>query len=270
MADEFREKECFEIFKGVLGHKLAVRHWKEIYFCILAVDCGLKTSYLVDQCHMKPVQMKTLIANLRCAKLISEVELRTVVIYGDIFVLQQENTFKYLNSISNERSVCFVDVSQSLNEPKIQHSDDNLWASIRTLCSEFTAFVEAFTVDTQFRDECTITSFEFDDKILHPCTVFGIILGYPIVYCLTKESEMNCLSGIDLTVCSSETALASWEGKSNDFVAVSSFSFPEKLAAYCEKYITSWNEKVCEISKKQTMLVHRIMCKQVRLPVVIL
>ena len=270
-SGEFREKECFEIFKEVLGRKLAVRHWKEVYLCILAVDCGLKISYLVDQCHINPAQMKKLITNLRREKFISELELHTVVIHGDVFVLQKESALTYLNRVSNEQSVCFVDVSQGLNKPNlIPNSDEKPWISINTFSSKFADFLQRCAIDTQNSDERASTRFEFEDEILHPSTVFGLILGYPIVYSLTKETEINCLSGIDLTVCSSELALAPWQGKSDDFVTVSSFSFPENLAAHCEKYVKSWSKSACAISQKQTMLVHRIMCKKVRLPVVIL
>ena len=270
-SSEFREKECFEIFKEVLGRKLAVRHWNDVYLGILAVDCGLKISYLVDQCHIKPAHMNKLITNLRREKFLSEVELHAVVIHGDIFVLQKENTLKYLNRISNEQSVCFVDVSQGLNEPNlIPNSDEKLWTSINTFCSRFTDFLQRCPIDTQNSDERESTSFEFEDDIIHPCTVFGLILGYPIVYSLTKESEINCLSGIDLSVCSSELTLAPWQAKSDNFVTVSSFSFPENFATHCEKYVESWSKSACAISQKQTMLVHRIMCKKVRWPVVIL
>ncbi len=260
---EFREKQCFEVFSEILGRKHAVKHWKEIYLCILAVDCGLKTAYLIDQCCIKSAQMNQLITSLRFEKFISRVDLHTVLIYGDIFVLQKENTLNYLKRTLNERCVCFIDISQSLNEPQIVDFDENFWASVKTFCLEFTDFI-------QNADVLTPRTFEFEDKILHPCTVFGIILGYPVVYWMTKESEINCLSEIDLSVCSSEIALESWQGKNDDFVTVCAFSFPEKLAAYCEKRIESWKDSVAAISQKQTTLVHRIMSKRVRLPVVIL
>lgn len=265
-SGEFREKQCFDIFTGILGRKLAVKHWKEIYLCILAVDCGLKTSYLADQCCLKPAQMDKLVTNLRCEKFISRGDLHTVVIYGDIFVLQSEKMLNYLNCMLNERCVCFVDISQSLSEAKILNSDGNFWTSIKRFCLEFNDFIQHCKTDTHFMPR----TFEFEDKILHPCSIFGIILAYPVIYWLTKESEMNCLSQINLSVYSSEIALESWQGKNQDFVTVCSFSFPGNLTAYCEKYIESWKNNVTAISQKQTLLVHRIMCKQVRLPVVIL
>ena len=270
-SSEFRAKQCFEIFTEILGRKLAAKHWREMYLCILAVDFGFKTSYLVDQCCLQLVQINELMENLRRHKFISRDDLLTVVLYGDIFVLQSEKTLKYLNRILKERSIRFIDASQSLNAPKILcNTDENLWSTIKNFCLKFIHFVQCCELEIRNGGGFLQRCFEFNDESPHPCTIFGIILGYPIVYCTTRDSEMNCLSETNLTVYSSEIAVRSWHGKHDEHVTVCSFSFPANLSADCEKYIESWKDDVTAISQKQTSLNHRINCKQVRLPVVIL
>ena len=267
-ADEFRWQECFAIFKDILGHRLAAKYWKEMYLCILAVDCGLKTSYLVDQCCIQPLQVHKLVTNLHCEKLISSDNLCTVLIFDDIFVLQSKKTLIHLHRILNKCHVGFVDVSQDLDEPKL-HKCENFLGLLKRFCVKFTDFIERCNKVRQ-EDSSLAEIFEFKDKIIHPCTVFGIILGYPLVYWLSDVSETNCLSAVVLTVYSCEIAVKSWRDKSEDFMTVSSFSFPETLTAVFKKHIKSWQEDMAVVSKKQKMLVHRIVCKQVRLPVVIL
>ena len=270
-SGEFREKKCFEIFTEILGRKRAAKHWKEMYLCILAVDCGFKTSYLLDQCSLQPVQMNKLITKLGEKELISRDDLLTVVIYGDIFVLQIEKTLEHVNRILNERYIGFIDVSQRLNAPEILcNTDENFWSMIKLFCLKFVDFLQRCELDIQNGDVFVQGSFEFDKESPNPCTIFGILLGYPVVYCMTKDSEINCLSETDLTVYASEIAVQSWQGKNGEFVMVCSFSFPANLSPHCDKYIESWKDSVTAISKKQIKLIHRINRKQVRLPIVIL
>lgn len=261
----FDEKHCFEVFAGILGRKIACKHWKDIYLCILAVDLDLKNAYLVDQCCIKPTELIKLIKKLRYEKLVYRNDLHVVVICGDIFVLQRENILKYLKCLTHEQPVCFIDVSQTLNEPKVlKNSDVYFCTAVKEFCLQLNDFIQQCGVE----DLAMPKTFEFGT--LHPCTVFGIILGYPVVYWLTKESEINCLTEVDLIVYSTELSFPTWQEKGNDFWTVCSFSFPRNLEVYCKKFIESWKANVVVVCQKQMLLVHRIKCQQARLPVVIL
>lgn len=265
MLDEEREKVCFDIFRENIGHKLAVRHWKEIYLCFLAVDFGLKTSYLVDQCCLQPVKVNRLVEHLCRERFLSRNDLYTALIFGDTFILQREATLSHLNRVMNEQLTCFVDVSGRLTEPKmVEKSDSKFWNSIRKFCEAFSDFIQCYRAD---EDAPFIPHFEIE--IVHPCTVFGLILGYPTVYWLDERSEMNCLSHTNLTVSSCEIALAE-SSQANYFVTASSFSFPEELSVLCETHVQAWKRNIAELSQKCTIFIHRFICKQVRLPAVIL
>lgn len=261
------EKRCFDIFAEVLSPKIAAKKWKEVYYCIRAVDCGIKNSYLVDQCCVSPEQMTRLVRRLYIEDFLSREDLDIVVIFQDIFVIQKDSVLRHLSGILNEDKICFVDVSQGLPEPKMLNERE-FKITIKNFCLEFTEFLKQPIKPFGERENIgNIRSSLIYNSDLNPCTIFGVILGYPVVYWCNEKSITNCLSERELTVHSISLQSLKLMNKS---LTVFSFSLPVSLTGFCEKYINSWKDRVCNISDKLVGLVAHVSCEQVRLPVVVL
>lgn len=265
----FSEK-CFNIFAEALGKKTAIQKWKELYTCIRTVDCGIKNSYLVDTCRVTPVQIEKLIKCLCNENFLSGEELDIVVICEDTFVLHKRRVSEYLSSALDDDKICFVDVSQELSEPRILHinNESEFREMVKDFCMQFTEFLKQRTTwPTDERENVGSTkSFGCDKTDLNPCSIFGLILGYPVVYWCNPESLSNCLSQCRLTL---HTVTVQFSQLMTSSFMVTSFSLPSSLSDSCKLYIKSWKERVWESSEKHGAVL-RILCKHATLPVVVL
>ena len=272
MADgcsrNFSERNCFDIFAEVLGKKTAIKKWKELYTCIRTVDCGIKNSYLLDTCNVTPVQIERLIKRLCNEDFLSGEELDILVICEDTFVLHEQRVSEYLSSALDDDKICFVDVSQHLPEPKVLKYELEFQKTVKDFCIQFIEFLKQRTA--QPSDERTnvgsIKCFGCDKTNLDPCSIFGLILGYPVVYWCNQESTSNCLSQCKLTL---HTVTVQFSQLTTNSFTVTSFSLPSSLSDSCERYIKSWKDRVLETSEKDGVVL-RISCKHATLPVVVL
>lgn len=259
-----------QIFSSVFGSRIARKHWQSIYACILAVDSGLKVSYLVDQCRTTQSEMSHLLQLLR-GEFLSSVNLSVLGIYDNIFVVKKEHLLAHIGSILHEKPVVFIDVSQSLKEPQISEMSGTISTEIGKLYIELQNTFQSSELNTE---SCVPKTLALKNNALHPCTLFGLMLGYPVVYMMNFESEMNCLDEIDLSVISCEVKVNFNSKPTQRWEVVNSFSFPKHLTNFCQKSIESWKSDVEKINEQITdsnfTLNTRIMVRNERLSIVIM
>ena len=179
-------------------------------FCILKRTCiSLKVQKTADE----------------LAHLLSSSDYRVLSLGGlDHFILHARETIRVLES-----PVTFVDITRSLVdgpkvvEPPPLHSD-----FIARLSSKIAA---SFAVDGD-----QVIRVELDG--VNGSTIFGVLLGYPVVYWYSvcpdgDESDGTCLDGREVVVCKTQ-----WD--SMDAVGALSFSYPKCLAGLLEPSIKSW------------------------------
>ena len=264
MADDNFAKRCFKTFQQAFGQNTPRKKWKEMYICIMAVNCGIKPAYLVDQCCVTAHQLENLIENFHRQNLLTEINVQVFRICEDLFVVNQDKLREHLTAVVKHHNVVFlVDVSHHLDEPKYINNFEYFERGITVFCTDFLEFLDQSESDVEElrNNKC----FGFQEKYVSPSMVFGIVLGYPVVYWCSLKSPGNGLSSCKLDVYS--LALECPELDSSEFFIVTSFSVPAQLK--CD--LKPWTKQLLKICKKfEGNLNIEIKHKEVMLPVVAL
>jgi hypothetical protein len=189
----------------------------EIKSNIEFVDFGLKTAYLLDFGVNSLQPLVSLITDLknhsyiRCHLKALEIGMDYVVINPEAFLSRHCDL---------DDLVKFVDISSTIEMPKILDMNDAL-NNIKAVCFSLV-------------DENALSRTETDSVNLS--TVFGILIGYPVVYWFDSDSLKSM--GNSQVVRHVEVV-----GKRSDRQTdvVYSFSYPDSLSLL-EEHITKWFE----------------------------
>ncbi|XP_036007543.1 UPF0739 protein C1orf74 homolog [Fundulus heteroclitus] len=200
---------------------------------VSAVDLGLKPALLYDSNGASAEQLQRYLGSLRSLRLVSD-SLLALDLNGNGLIVNAGALRPTRHGVP-----AVVDVSASLEKPVVSGAQrgrlKGLAADLSLLLEEFQRLGEA--------DGPLCVGERAEDWNL--CTVFGLLLGYPVSYWFDQaQSFENCLSMTPLVVVA---ASASWraDGFAHSF-CLYSFSVPAALQEETRRELEDWRVRLQE------------------------
>lgn len=230
---------------------------------VSAVDLGLKPALLYDSNGACAEQVQQYLSNLQSLQLVSK-SLITLDLSGNSLIVNPVTVTANLQQVLCSSSVAVIDVCHSLEKPAVSNP---LREELKNMIQDFLLLLGEFQ------------QLEEDEKALYVgekseewnlCTVFGLLLGYPVTYWFDHEKSFeNCLSMTPLTVT---TASATWQSDTAGHrCCLYSFSIPAALHEDTQSNLEYW--KLClqeRFQQQQTLQDLTISQSTVTLPSVCL
>jgi hypothetical protein len=212
----------------VVLHKKYWKYTNDIIINFKLVDLGLKPSFLWDLFVTDKNCILQLVEALQHSHLLDS---HNVVIFiaNEIFIANKAVVITMFDNIFCKRDKkVMIDASDSLTIPKLLEQETNL--------DEISKNIR----DALQRAECE-SALEIAVQS-HWCvpTLFGLLLGYPVVYCLNSDS--NCLGGVPLCVYKIQGTFK----KMSKLHTLYSFSIPQCLHQNLDSQIKLWYKKNVE------------------------
>lgn len=156
------------------------KRWKELALNLSFIRRGIKPGLLWD------LGIITIPRLLELRIILQDIFVLDIA--GDFFVSSRQCFNKHFQNLESNFPIV-IDISSNLTEPMIATTDivQNIIKDFRNLLSLI-----------QYSDKDVI-GIKIDDYI-NVTTMFGLLLGYPVVYYYDTGMEGNCLSNRDLTV----------------------------------------------------------------------
>jgi len=234
------------------ANRMIRKHWARISVEIYAVDCGLKPAWLNDFLSVNVREFVELLDWMHCNGYIKN-KLQAIQISSDVLVVKRNEFPKRIGNalkcLKNYNKMCstpvfiFAGATQPLemnqtNETTINRCVDKLNGIIADLKS----YLENLTKEQYF---------DIDPKEFTP-TVFGIALGYPVIYIQPATDSPQTLD-LNVTTFTFNFTVQEQDNMSN-FVCYS-FSYPSsmELSDTQMKFIEQWK---CDVIN--TCVVHGI------------
>ncbi|XP_074833641.1 UPF0739 protein C1orf74 homolog [Carettochelys insculpta] len=210
---------------------------------ILAVASGLKPAFLYDYNSVGVDKIRSYLQQIQGAGL-TRCRLHLLSIAGNVLILNLEKTAWWLEMLLLSNKVPFIDVSASRMCPG--PCEPEYIESIKGHIAEILAHVKTLVGVTSQ----PITTSEIFSASWNLCTIFGVLLGYPVSYAFTTEHGFNnCLSLTPLRVF---TVQASCCRISKDLrVRIYSFSVPENLYGALKEGLDAWSGNLKDIFSAQ-------------------
>lgn len=255
------------IFRECFGRK-GLEYCNELWPLIIAVDHGIKPSFLWDVCVPDTSALLSFLSTAYQKGLLEE-KLRVVEIGLDVFIVNISSVIQSLTRILTSEDTWLIDISGS--EPKIPNKDihfhfrDHLVSLLSQLgvssCNKeendtsiepeikvSANSEEAFspTTDNTVSEEPSRLerNCEALDKAItinfpegtNLSTIFGCMLGYPQIYWWQGESGGNSLSCVPLKVFK----FGAFFNPNSSYVELFSFSIPESMEPQLRPGIEKW------------------------------
>lgn len=218
---EHLQHHVYECLKASVRTK---RKITEITQQLYAIDNGFKSGFLWDVGNLSVNDVKRLLDSLKEVNRIANslVVLRLGNDPDGDFGVCDINRF-----VGEQFRPVFLDVSYGLPFPRLAQQSvvnfyDGLTVSLRTKMKSH----RGLAVVENDRQVCTpVMQWPLAVEVCRP-TVYGIFVGYPVVYWYdTQHTQENCLSHVPLVVF--QASIKPQKGKTFD--PIISFSVPEKL-----------------------------------------
>lgn len=216
--------EWDKVIKSSLKKGTSSKHIKVLSCNLIAVNIGLKPSYLWDiPIKLDIYKINLVLSALKASKLLSE-NVVTFELSGDYFscnLIEIENLFDHLSETK------FVDCSLQLETPKIIEN----WSRIHQSIKELMIVIKE-NVNRDF--------FAIEEKT-HWCspTLYGFLLGYPYVYWSSSTENNLSLNPLFLFKVNYSSDSLKLEG-------VYSFTAPTCIAvsSHVEDWLARINDKL--------------------------
>lgn len=259
--DEFvaAARKCLSV-----GRKcLSVPQSLDLAAQVMAVDLGLKPALLYDSNSAGADQVQQYLSCVQSLRLVSD-HLLVLDLNGDTVIVNPEAVRSNVERVFCDGGVAVIDVRHSLKEPIVV---DHHNRQIKTMTSELLLFLRGLE---QLKEGGKPLYAGNKPEDWNLCTVFGLLLGYPVTYWFdqTKSFE-NCLAMTPLVVT---TASASWQKEaSRHRCCLYSFSVPAALLHETRPILENWRCAVQERFQQQKLLQDLTICQtSVTLPSVCL
>lgn len=244
-----------------LGKKyLCAKYLPEIICSVLAVEAGIKPSYLVDFACIDVQKVKNFVNCLLHQDIVRS-DLFVVTVGQDIFIINRTGLLKHVTNILHklERFTSkhcglyfqpmFVDVSECYETPVF--ASETTSAEIQEQLKDITLVLQ----NKCHSSDVLIMNFGSEVNL---STVYGIFLGYPHVYWYSKNSSSNCLSMTPLVIYKLYTKLSSSYFSAGSCMlkksyCISSFSIPQCLDTECKADVEVWEESLKNSLQHQTL-----------------
>ncbi|KAM4588396.1 UPF0739 protein C1orf74 homolog [Odontesthes bonariensis] len=216
-----------------VGRKsLSVSQCLELAAQVLAVDLGLKPAILYDSNGACAAQIKRYLSSLQSLQLVSE-SLVTLDLNGNSLIVNTGTVRSNLERVLDEDGVAVIDVRHSLEKPAIT---DSQRGELKSVTQDLLLLLGGLQQLEEAEEPLCV-----GDKCeaWNLCTVFGLLLGYPVTYWFdqTKSFE-NCLTMTPLVVI---TASATWQADgAGHRCCLFSFSFPAALQEETQSKVEIW------------------------------
>ena len=156
------------------------KRWKELALNLSFIRRGIKPGLLWDLGNINTPGLLEL-------KIILQ-DIFVLDIAGDFFVSSRECFYKHLENLESNFPIV-IDISPNLTEPMIATKE-----SYQKIKEDFKNLL------SQIKDSYTDVIGINIEANINLTTMFGLLLGYPVVYYYDTGMEGNCLSNRDLTV----------------------------------------------------------------------
>lgn len=259
--DEFvaAARKCLSV-----GRKcLSVPQSLDLAAQVTAVDLGLKPALLYDSNGAGADQVQQYLSCVQSLRLASD-HLLVLDLNGNAVIVDPKAVRSNVERVFCDGGAAVIDVRHSLEKPIVL---DHRNGHIKTMISELLLFLRGLE---QLKEDGKPLYAGTKPEDWNLCTVFGLLLGYPVTYWFdqTKSFE-NCLALTPLVVT---TASASWQKEpSRHRCCLYSFSVPAALLHETRPLLQNWRGAVQERFQQQTLLQDLAICQtSVTLPSVCL
>lgn len=228
---------------------------------IIAVDLGLKPAVLYDLNGARAEQIQQYVSSLQEAGVLTTTP-QIFTINGTCLVVNLNLMKEHLSEVLRKNSLLTVDVCSGKEQPSLMVMDCNTKTMVKDMLE--------FIIDQEEqRVSVNVVGEELYDR-WNLCTLFGILLGYPISYWFDQaQSFENCLSMTPLVVNKVWVCWPVCDLKHNS--CLYSFSVPEVLWAEVDTCIKNWVAHLRSRFNKQTVFTELSILKEtVILPSVVL
>uniref|UniRef100_A0A3Q3N5W4 Zgc:112163 n=1 Tax=Mastacembelus armatus TaxID=205130 RepID=A0A3Q3N5W4_9TELE len=247
-----------------VGRKhLSVRQSLDLATQVLAVDLRLKPALLYDSNSASAEQVQQYLSSLQSAQLVSK-SLLILDLNGNTFIFNPVTVISNLEQVLHDSCIVVINVCHSLEKPTIA---DPRRAELKCMTQDLLLLLREFE---QLREAEKPLYVGEKCKEWNLCTVFGLLLGYPVIYWFDQtESFENCLSMTPLMVTA---AAAVWQaGEVGHRCTLYSFSVPALLHEETRSNLEYWRFCLQERFQQQNVLQDLTICQNtVTLPSVCL
>jgi len=198
-----------DIENVIKGMRLTSR-WKELSLNVFFLIQDLRSTFLWDLGQITKDQL------LKLSSLIDDLIILDIA--GDLIICSRHGLIKHLRNIILNTPVV-IDVSGSLSDPALLTSTE-AEIQIQALGN----ILHSVEIDQQAVQTIDANS------TCNLCTLFGLMLGFPVVYYFDVEMDTNCLSNQNLIV---------YKVGVNNLYPIS-FSIPRILEPECKNVLDSW------------------------------
>ncbi len=220
---------------------------------VLAVDLGLKPALLYDSNGAGTDQVQQYLSSLQSSQLVSK-SLVTLDLNGSALIVNPGTVRSTVEQRFHDSSVAVIDVCHSLKKPTIT---DPLRGEMKSMTHDFLLLLRGLG-EMQEAEKPHYVGEKAEEWNL--CTVFGLLLGYPITYWFdqTKSFE-NCLSMTPLMVTK---ASVTWQPDSAGHrCCLYSFSVPAVLLQETQPNLEHWKLCLQERFQQQNVLKDLTFCQ---------
>lgn len=283
MADEEASNSLQEwnaIFKKSLG-KLSADCYRSFLLDIAIILLGLKPSLLFDYAVVDSKNAHSLMRDFAANGLVHR-PLNVLKVGEDIFFADLNLLINYLRKSVGSEEFALIDVSGNLQEPRVL--EKGIAMQVR---EQFNKIVEIFQrklndltpnsvqKDKMLQNTQVVDLGSYSEVNCCVPSVFGLLLGYPVIYWCDEASENNCLSLVPLnrytvTFKASPSILQprmsqSWHRlvaagccKSQNISEHTVFSFTAPVALECsyESKVSDWTKRMSGVGEKLGIAEH--------------
>lgn len=198
---------------------------------VLAVARGLKPALLYDCNGAGTSELQRYLGELQGLGFLTK-GLHILDIGGNSLIVIPEYVCQHLEQVLLG-PVAFVDVSSSQSHPSIRSLDQ--LQDLKSLIAKIITHLQGLQRDLSLAISCS----RLCSSDWNLCTVFGILLGYPVPYTFhLNQGDDNCLAMTPLRVF---TARISWL-LGQPPVLLYSFSVPESLFPALRDILNTWEK----------------------------
>lgn len=236
--------------------RCARKHLPKVFLSIQAVDKKLKPSYLWDAFAADVSEIQLYLEELYLLRLIDN-KLNILCIDNTVFVTLYDSLKLLLDNFS-VTDVDLVDVSKTVSVPSVLPIKEKT-----EILDPIIKYFEEILTQLSCQDGKCMKN--IDCNACNPSTLFGILLGYPVLYWFSHQSphsEFACLSMLPLKVhkivtnVSLPTDYSKFCFNSNNMPSyheLFSFSIPENVIKETEYVVKNWFHMLMCKSKSNTI-----------------
>lgn len=200
---------------------------------VLAVALGLKPAVLYDCNSAGVLALRSYLEELQRLGFLRP-GLHILEIGENNLIVSTEYVCQYLEQ-TLLGTVAFVDVSCSQPHPSVRSLDQLL--GLKSLIADIITHFQGLQKDVSLG----VSYSKLHSSDWNLCTVFGILLGYPVSYTFDlNHGDDNCLTMTPLRVF---TARISWLPDQPP-ILLYSFSVPESLFPALRNFLSAWEEEL--------------------------